>query len=78
MPVVTGGGRATHDCMDAGARATHGAVAEDAKAEAGIQSFPRHSGVTHKDDVHGRTSVTEDRDVVSDCGECHERAVSPE
>ena len=28
-----------------------------------------HSGVTHKDDVHGSTSVTEDMGVVSDCGE---------
>jgi hypothetical protein len=31
-----GGGRATHDCRDAGVRATHGAVAEEAKAEAGV------------------------------------------
>jgi len=31
------GGRATHDFRDGGGRATHGAVAEEAKAEAGIQ-----------------------------------------
>ena len=31
--------RATHDCMDAGGRAMHGAIAEDAKAEAGVHSI---------------------------------------
>jgi len=33
MPVVTGGVRVKHYCMDAGGRATHGAVAEEAGTE---------------------------------------------
>jgi len=37
MPVVTGGVRVKHDCMDAGGRATHGAVAEDARTEFSAQ-----------------------------------------
>ena len=42
-PVRNIGSRATHGCMEAGGRVTQDAVAEDAKAEAGIQFLIRFS-----------------------------------